>query len=102
MKTLLGTSAALACCALFAAPAHSASFSSCGSVVVDGTGKVRYAVKGDVTCAKAKSLLKGAGLGLCFDNSLPGGWKKVARPVAGGDTKLNLVKGSRVVKTNAC
>lgn len=76
------------------------SFKRCGSVQIDGTGKAKYRAKG-VSCRRAKQVLRGASLGLCFDNQIPG-WKREWRPLASGGRALTLKRGAKAIKTDAC
>ena len=94
MRALIAVAAVLGALVL-AAPSEAASFSKCGSVAVAGT-KLPFAVKGAVTCKKAKAVLKGAGAGLCFDNQVPG-WKRSR------DGKFSyLRKGAKVIRFKGC
>jgi hypothetical protein len=87
--------------ALIAAPsAGAATFKSCGSLTIPGTGKATYKAKG-LKCAAAKKVLQNAGLGLCFDNAIPG-WKKEWRALPSGGRELTLKQGAKAIRTNAC
>ena len=80
--------------------AEAASFKRCGSFKIAGAGKAKYQAKG-VSCRRAKQVLRGASLSLCFDNQIPG-WKKEWRPLANGGKALTLKRGAKAIKTDAC
>jgi hypothetical protein len=101
MKTSFLVLLVIASSLTIAAPAASAaSFKSCGSFKMDGGGKAKYQAKG-ISCRKAKSVLRGAGMTLCFDNQISG-WKKQWRALPNGGKALTLKKSAKAIKTNAC
>lgn len=100
MKTPLALVLALALAASIAGPAQAATYKRCGSVSLEYMGKSKYQAKG-VSCAKAKTVLRGAGMTLCFDNQITG-WTKVWRALPDGGKALTLKKGAKGIKTNAC
>ena len=101
MKTSFLLLLAIASAVAFSGPvAEAASFKSCGSFTSSGTGKAKYQAKG-VSCRRAKKVLRGAALTLCFDNQIPG-WKKEWRALPNGGKALTLKKGAKAIKTNAC
>src|SRR5689334_17020240 len=100
MKASFALVIALAAAVAFPAPGQAASFKSCGTFQVAGSGKAKYQAKG-VSCRAAKRVLRGAGMTLCFDNAIPG-WKKEWRGLYTGGRALTLKKGAKAIKTNAC
>ena len=100
MKTPLAILLALALAVGIAGPAPAATYKRCGSVTIEGTGKAKVQAKG-VTCTKAKRVLRGAGMTLCFDNQITG-WTKVWRALPDGGRALMLKRGAKGIKTNAC
>ena len=94
MRAFIAVAAVLGALVLVA-PSQAASFKKCGSISTSGI-KIPYAVKGGVTCKKARTTLKRAGYGLCFDNQIPG-WKRLR------DAKYSyLRKGSKVIRFKGC
>jgi hypothetical protein len=100
MKTSLAIVLVAALAVGIAGPAQAATYKRCGSVTLEGTGKAKYQAKG-VTCTKARKVLRGAGLTLCFDNQITG-WTKVWRALPDGGRALTLKRGAKGIKTNAC